>query len=75
MLFLVLLNTFFLGLAAAQESIVNPTTAASGAVAIPTGTNGYTYVGCYNETVNVANSGGVRALASGPNQDVGQAYV
>ena len=46
---------------AQDSSIVNPTTAAASATALPSA-SGYTYLGCYNETVNIANAGGARAL-------------
>ncbi|RMY39179.1 hypothetical protein D0865_12898 [Hortaea werneckii] len=50
-------------LAAAQDtSIINPTTAAPSVTALPSA-HGYTYAGCWNETVNVPNSGGERALS------------
>ncbi|KXS99386.1 hypothetical protein AC579_8802 [Pseudocercospora musae] len=55
----------FVGSVVAQDtSIVNPTTAAASATAIPSA-RGYAYAGCWNETVYVANSGGVRALNNG----------
>lgn len=47
-----------------QESIVNPTTAASTATPLPSA-SGYAYVGCFNETTGVPNTGGARALAGG----------
>ncbi|TKA83721.1 hypothetical protein B0A55_00271 [Friedmanniomyces simplex] len=60
-LFLTLLFTSVL---AQDASIVNPTTAAPSATALATA-KGYTYVGCWNETVGVANSNGARALSGG----------
>ena len=45
----------------AQSSIVYPTTVASSASALQTA-YGYTYAGCYNETVGFASTGGIRAL-------------
>ncbi|KAK4556142.1 hypothetical protein LTR86_006839 [Recurvomyces mirabilis] len=60
-----LLIPFFTNLVRAQQpSIVNPTTAAPSATALPSA-SGYKYVGCWNETVNVANSDGARALTGG----------
>ncbi|KAI7288071.1 hypothetical protein KC345_g108 [Hortaea werneckii] len=50
-------------LAAAQDtSIINPTTAAPGVTPLPSA-HGYTYAGCWNETLDVPNSGGERALS------------
>ena len=50
-------------LAAAQDtSIINPTTAAPSVTPLPSA-HGYTYAGCWNETLNVPNSGGERALS------------
>lgn len=47
---------------AQDTSIVIPTTAAPSATPLPNA-EGYTYAGCWNETVEVAKAGGVRALA------------
>lgn len=44
--------------------LLNPSLAATSAV-IGTGSNGYTYAGCYNETTGVTGSSGVRALTGG----------
>jgi len=49
---------------AQDASIVNPTTAAPSATALPSA-HGYTYVGCWNETVGVASADGARALSGG----------
>ena len=59
--------TILFGLVAAQDtSIVIPTTAASSATPLPS-VGGYSYAGCWNETTNVANAGGVRALGESGN--------
>ena len=51
-----------------SQSIVNPTTAVASVLATPVaGGSGYTYLGCYNETVGIAGAGGVRALSDGKN--------
>ena len=47
---------------AAAQSIVNPTTAAASATAVPT-VFGYVYAGCFNETTGFPGSGGRRALS------------
>lgn len=59
-----LLSAASLVSAQVQQSIVNPTTAASTATPLPSASN-YAYVGCWNETTQVANTGGVRALSNG----------
>jgi len=46
------------------SAIVYPTTVAASATTLPSA-YGYTYAGCWNETIDVANSGGVRALSDG----------
>ncbi|KAF2722373.1 hypothetical protein K431DRAFT_245310 [Polychaeton citri CBS 116435] len=52
-------------IASAQDStIVYPTTAAASATILPSA-SGYTYAGCYNETVNYPGSSGARALQDG----------
>ncbi|KAK3116471.1 hypothetical protein LTR53_003135 [Teratosphaeriaceae sp. CCFEE 6253] len=63
LLFLPLL-ALALSVLAQDVSIVNPTTAAPSATALAA-SNGYAYVGCWNETVGVANSAGARALTGG----------
>lgn len=52
-------------LVAAQQTIVNPTTAAPNAGPLPTGIDGYTYAGCWNETTGIPGGGGARALQQG----------
>ena len=49
---------------AQQQSIIYPTTAAASATAVPSA-HGYTYAGCWNETTQVPNTNGLRALANG----------
>ncbi|KAK1036991.1 hypothetical protein LTS16_013256 [Friedmanniomyces endolithicus] len=62
---LVLLLTLLLASVSAQDtSIILPTTAAPTATALATA-KGYSYVGCWNETVGVPNSNGARALSGG----------
>lgn len=57
----------FAGLVTAQsQTIVNPTTAAPSATTVANA-NGYSYVGCWNETVDIPNAGGVRALGQNGN--------
>lgn len=52
-----------IALVAAQDTnIVYPTTAGPSATPLPNA-DGYTYAGCWNETIDVAGSGGVRALS------------
>lgn len=46
------------------EELTGPSPAAKGTQPGPN-TNGYTYVGCWNETTGIRGSGGVRALANG----------
>jgi len=60
-LFLSLLLT---SVSAQGTSIILPTTAAPSGTALATA-KGYTYVGCWNETVGVPNSNGARALSGG----------
>ncbi|KAH9845868.1 putative fungistatic metabolite [Teratosphaeria destructans] len=55
---------FLTAVGLAQETIVNPTTAAAGATPLPSA-SGYTYVGCWNETTGFPGAGGVRALSGG----------
>lgn len=43
---------------------ISPQVANSSAV-IVSGSHGYTYAGCYNETTGIASGGNVRALANG----------
>ena len=45
-------------------SIIYPTTAAPGATALPSA-NGYSYVGCWNETTGIPQAQGSRALTGG----------
>lgn len=59
-----LLSAATLASAQVQQSIVNPTTAASTATPLPSASN-YAYVGCWNETTQVPNTGGLRALSNG----------
>ncbi|EME81283.1 uncharacterized protein MYCFIDRAFT_176579 [Pseudocercospora fijiensis CIRAD86] len=47
-----------------DPKIVYPTTAAPSATPLASA-YGYVYAGCWNETVSVANSGGIRALSNG----------
>jgi len=62
---LFLLLTLLLASVSAQgTSIILPTTAAPTATALATA-KGYSYVGCWNETVGVPNSNGARALSGG----------
>lgn len=60
----VVLCSLFARFITAQDTIVNPTTAAASATPLPSAF-GYSYVGCWNETVGIANSAGVRALSMG----------
>ncbi|KAF2773646.1 WSC-domain-containing protein [Teratosphaeria nubilosa] len=55
---------FHSAIVVARETIVNPTTAAAGATPLPSAF-GYTYAGCWNETVGFPGAGGVRALSGG----------
>ena len=59
-----LLSAAALTTAQVQQSIVNPTTAASTATPLPSASN-YAYAGCWNETTQVPNTGGLRALSNG----------
>ena len=47
-----------------DTSIINPTTAAPSATPLPSA-KGYTYAGCWNETVGVTGASGARALSGG----------
>jgi len=62
----VLFSTLVAAAFAQDTSIVNPTTAAPSATALAA-SNGYSYVGCYNETVGIPNTDGARALTGGMN--------
>jgi hypothetical protein len=57
-----LLSSSLVSAAQPDTSIVIPTTAGPTATPVPSA-NGYEYVGCWNETVDVVNSGGMRALS------------
>lgn len=66
-----LLAAAFLGVLAAaakDQYVFKPTAAAPEAVAVPEA-HGYSYIGCWNETVGFRRNGGARALAGG--RDVG----
>jgi len=52
------------GAQTSSAALPNPTTATSNAAPGP-GTDGYSYVGCWNETTGYNAAGGVRALAGG----------
>lgn len=54
------------GKVAAQgtTAIIYPTTAAPSATIVP-GLHNYEYAGCWNETLSIPDSGGVRALNNG----------
>lgn len=49
-----------------EQYAFNPTTVAPSPTALA-GAHGYSYVGCWNETVGFRGSGGVRAMAGGNN--------
>ena len=57
-----------LSLASAKPSLVKrdltPVTAAASAT-VGASAHGYTYAGCYNETIGFSNTTGARALANG----------
>ncbi|KAF2211398.1 hypothetical protein CERZMDRAFT_85559 [Cercospora zeae-maydis SCOH1-5] len=56
------LAMIFAMVVAQDTSIVYPTTAGTSATPLPSA-DGYAYAGCWNETIDVAGSGGVRALS------------
>ena len=66
--FLVFLTFGILSLAQ-DATIAYPTTAAATATIFPSA-SGYTYAGCWNETVHYPGSGGVRALQQGGKAEV-----
>ena len=49
---------------AKDQYVFKPTAAASSAIALAGG-HGYTYVGCWNETVGFRSNDGARALGGG----------
>lgn len=63
-LLLFILSLTAVEVAAQATSLAYPTTAAPTATALPSA-HGYNYVGCWNETVSLPNSGGARALSGG----------